>query len=298
MVGKVERVHSLKDISSLMKPYGLAVCGDFLLFVDSGSALIKAFSPPNDVVSLSSQSDFVKPRFPCVHIISETNKRLNALVLVTDTNNHTVKASEYVFDREHKNQFPVRLNFKNFAGSSSMGGVNGAADSARFRFPLSIVSLQPFSPILIVCDTGNHCLRSISQTTTGWTVNLIAGVFGMAGHSDGHVGKDKVLLTSPACAFASVDEKVVYFTEQDEKRPNLRKFCPFTNKVTTVVSGAPFVYPTGICAGDIGFLLVTDPYAKCIWKVEISTGSVSNFISNEDFIAYLTVNDIICSDKR
>ena len=98
-----------------------------------------------------------------------------------------------------------------FAGSGVRGHRDGGGGAAQFNAPTSICCTP--SGALLVSDTANHCIREVSEGSSGTRlVRTIAGQPGVAGHRDGALYS--ALLHNPSALVAAtsataLDEQVL-----------------------------------------------------------------------------------------
>jgi sugar lactone lactonase YvrE len=142
----------------------------------------------------------------------------------------------------------------------SSGTTDGSALTAKFSSPIG-VAVDPVGKI-IICDTGNHTLRTLD---TAGNVATLAGLAGTLGSLDGQGGNAR--LKNPTGICADVDG-TVYFTDGGH---TIRKASPDGNVITIggdpagssgslpgIGTNARFASPTGIAISPDGRLFVAN----------------------------------------
>ncbi len=153
------------------------------------------------------------------------------------------------------------------AGNGLQGHADGAATSASFFYPQAIAVTA--SGVLLVADSGNHRLRSISP---GGDVRTIAGS-GQAGWSDGD-GAQASFNNPQGIAVAPNGDFII----ADYGNNRIRRVTP-SGQVTTIAGdGLPgfsdgtatasrFNGPTAVSVDSFGKIVVTDEYNNRIRSI-------------------------------
>lgn len=199
---------------------------------------------------------FQKPSSLC---LSATND-----LLIADTGNHAIRllcAGEVT----------------TFAGGNGAGKENGVSKIAKFSAP-NAIALNPFNYDVLVCDSGNHCIRLIASAN----VSDFAGC-GIAGKSDGP-SKEAKFRSPEGLIITSTGDVLV----ADTQNHLIRLICD--GMVTTLAGdGTPrfgdgsleksrFSGPTALCLSPHGDLVVVDPGNSRIRM--ISNGQVTTIAGN------------------
>ena len=170
------------------------------------------------------------------------------------------------------------------AGAAVMSGsADGTGSAARLYRPTGLVVSGGG---LIVADTGNHTLRSVTLptgTATAGTVTTLSGLAGSAGSADGTGSAAR--LSGPT-ALATDGAGSVYVA--DTGNHTVRRLDPATGAVTTVAGVAPqpgtadglagaarLSGPAGVVADAAGNAYVADRASYTIRKVVLATGAVT-----------------------
>ncbi len=176
------------------------------------------------------------------------------ILYVADTGNHTVRTVVLTASSG---------NVTTLAGSAGVPGTDdGAGASARFRLPSGMAS---DGNTLYVCDTGNHTVRTVSQS--GGVITL-AGSAGIPGFSDGTGNAAR--FRAPAGIGTIGDGSSVFFVADTEN--HVIRQATASGVVSTVAgnpplpgssdgtgAGARFAGPVGaVVVGDDLFLADTD----------------------------------------
>jgi DNA-binding beta-propeller fold protein YncE len=156
------------------------------------------------------------------------------------------------------------------AGSSSMGAIDGVAETARFSRAQGIVEVSP--GLLYVADTQNDAIRSVALASG--KVSTVAGALGEAGHVD---GKPAVARFDRPSAIALDAGRYLYIAElgnQDLRRIDLSSGVVSTLALKSEPASAAvkLIAPQGL-AFDRGHLYVTE--SARILSVDIATGKIS-----------------------
>jgi hypothetical protein len=96
---------------------------------------------------------------------------------IADSDNHTIRRVRWYYSFEG---CPQPAIMETFAGSAGSPGFHDGVGESRFNTPRGLATNLDGS--ILVADSGNHVIRSISQTGV---VTTIAGVPGIAGSDDG-----------------------------------------------------------------------------------------------------------------
>eukprot|EP01042_Synura_sphagnicola_P001844 gene1844-2168_t len=149
---------------------------------------------------------------------------------------------------------------------SVVGGGRNMSRGGGFRSPCG---LAVYGDMIVVCDQGNHTLRSIEYVPKeGWAVGILAGRSGVSGVTDGDA-LSTALLQSPS--FAVSTPGGLHFVEQG-KEASLRRYDG--TSVTTIHRGAPLRNPTGVAYCTAHSVLVSDNTAARVWVIDTTSGSV------------------------
>jgi hypothetical protein len=187
-------------------------------------------------------------------------------VFVVDTGNHTIRKMD-VKTRE----------VSTLAGLAGVAGsIDGKGDRARFHSPKGIWGDPRLK--LIVADTGNHTIRTVTPETG--EVTTLAGVAGESGTQDGPRGIARFNKPSSVCVWGGA----AYVA--DSNNHAIRRVILATGEVFTV-AGSPsgtgwvdgfgadvrFNNPTTISCGDP--MLVWDSGNAKIRQISLANGKVS-----------------------
>jgi len=184
----------------------------------------------------ASQALFQKPTSMC---LSATNG-----VLIADSGNHAIRL---LFDDE----------VTTFSGGNGQGKENGSSKFAKFHTP-NAVALNPLNLDVLVCDSGNHCLRLISNAV----VSDFAGC-GEPGKSDGPA-KEAKFRAPEGLLVTSTGDVIVADTQN-----HLLRLISDGMVTTLAGDGTPrfgdgsldkcrFNGPTSLCLSPIGDVVVID----------------------------------------
>jgi sugar lactone lactonase YvrE len=191
-----------------------------------------------------------------------------------------------------------------FAGSGTVGLVNGLTTSARFAYPWGICT-DP-SGNFYVPERDNNCIRKISSDGS---VTIFAG--STRGYADGPAGSAKFSFPS---GVASDAQGNIYVTEKLNQR--VRKITPSGDVSTIAGDGTPgyadgpantakFYNPSGICLDGQGNIYVADQYNQRIRKIsssgEVSTyagSGIQGYVDGKSDTAKFNYPRGICSDSK
>ncbi|MBI4911911.1 MAG: hypothetical protein HY823_04165 [Acidobacteria bacterium] len=161
---------------------------------------------------------------------------------------------------------------------SGFGAQDGPAATARFAFPRGI-ALAP-DGTLVIADTSNHTIRTL---TPSGSVGTLAGLAGTPGSADGMGGAARFRSPNAVCVDAG---GVVYVA--DSGNHTIRTVAP-TGEVRTLAgsaglkgfadgagTAARFFSPRGIAVDGAGVLTVADTGNQVLRRVS-STGEVSTW---------------------
>ncbi len=189
-------------LAQFRAPTGLAQVGTVLFVADSGNHVIRQIDlATGDVSTLAGTGTAGYQDGPLAQAAFDTPRDVlheptwNAL-FVADSGNHVIRA--IVLDEERV----VTL-----AGTGTAGYSDGLADQAQFNEPsglclmpaaMGVVGDRPSqaADLLLVADTGNHCIRAVIEETPpaahdaeavpGFYVTTVAGLPELPGFFDGY----------------------------------------------------------------------------------------------------------------
>jgi hypothetical protein len=128
---------------------------------------------------------------------------------------------------------------------------------------------------VVVCDSGNFCLRKIIHIDRSYEVHTIAGSPYEQGLEDG-IGI-QARMHNPSHAVASNDKKTVYFIDMAPV-PAVRSYDIDSHQVNTLYQGENLISPQNICVGENSCLYICDAEAKCVWSLHLDSGYMHKFI--------------------
>nr|WP_315469214.1 hypothetical protein [uncultured Undibacterium sp.] len=193
-----------------------------------------------------------------------------------------------------------------YAGQVGVAGfANGAATSAKFRYPLGL-SIDA-NGNLYVADSENHLIRKIS---VDGIVTTIAGVYEQPGQDDGPA--DKARFRTPTDLVIDRNNNL-YIT--DSENNTIRKMT--ANGQVSTLAGSPrqsglmdgsganarFKYPTGIAIDDKDHVYIADTSNNAIRRID-PAGNVSTIkpsageIKYPGYLKVLSNGDILISERN
>ena len=162
-----------------------------------------------------------------------------------------------------------------FAGSGRRGLQDGNALEASFDGPCGLGVCADGT--VLVCDTGNHCLRAVFSNGGRRTVRTLAGT-GAAGSGDGAASLASFDSPSAVLALGGADENASVVYVADSANHCIRIITTPKDEPLSVgtLAGTPglsgcvdgplneslFGCPAGLALGADGALLVSDSYAE------------------------------------
>ena len=168
--------------------------------------------------------------------------------------------------------------FAGFCGVS--GNANATGTSARFNFPTDMVYISK-SDILLVADSGNHCIRSLNFSRL---VSVFSGTCGVSGNSSS-------LFNSPRGLAYDLGLKLVYLV--DSGNHCIRKItesgtvsafagsCGTAGNITGSATSARFNSPREVAIDQsTGDLFVADTGNHCIRQISLDCPDGTEFNSN------------------
>ena len=169
------------------------------------------------------------------------------------------------------------MNVTTIAGNYTLGSTDGFGLSARFNTPYD-VAVTSYG-LVVVCDRGNHAIRTVN--ITNGNVTTLAG--GSAGNADG-IGK-AAKFNTPSGIGMTADNLVIV---ADLNNNLIRLVSITTGEVTTLAgkagfSGrfdgiglmATFYKPFGVTASPAGVVYVADQWNSLIRAINITTANVT-----------------------
>ncbi|HUR58608.1 MAG TPA: putative Ig domain-containing protein, partial [Opitutaceae bacterium] len=207
----------------------------------------------------STNGTLANARFALPHAI--TGNTAGTLFYVADTNNHLIRQIDVTGDA-----------VTTLAGSGTPGYVENTGTAAQFNFPRGIV-LSPSSGNILVADTLNHVIRSITPVTSAGVTSVFAGTPNVSGSTNG-------LATSARFSFPTglaADATSQYIV--DTNNQVLRKISPAT---APSISGHPASTVT-VTAGNTANFSVTatgNPPVTYQWQRSVDSGNTWNPLVN------------------
>ena len=170
-----------------------------------------------------------------------------------------------------------------FAGTGSEGVVDGPVQSAQFWAPSGLAADAQGN--IYVADTGNHCIRKISNGD----VSTIAGKCGEHGSADGSALGQARFLGPVGILVNDQGQLLVADTFNHCIRrigsgavTTVAGVCGIGGHLNGAASIATFLLPYGVMLGPADELLVSDTGNHCIRKVD--SGQVSTFAGTCGFL--------------
>jgi DNA-binding beta-propeller fold protein YncE len=159
------------------------------------------------------------------------------------------------------------------AGNGELGYRDGEGTRAMFRNPTD-VAVGPAGEIY-VADSGNHVLRRLERTPSGWQVSTWAGKGYTPGFADGPGAQARF---SRPLALAVDVQGNLYVADQENHR--IRKCLARTREVLTLAGSgavgmadaargtdASFAYPSALALGKQGELYVLDAASQHLRRI-------------------------------
>ncbi|WP_159779712.1 putative Ig domain-containing protein [Flavobacterium sp. 9AF] len=199
---------------------------------------------------LNGNSNIAQFNFPTTCIFDSNNN-----LLVVDRGNHKIK------------KINSNGDVSTFAGTGTLGSLDGPLNVATFNFPTSVV--EDSNGNFFICDQSNHKIRKIDSNGL---ISTFAGT-GVGGFQDG-VGNTAKFYYPDQIAIDNADN--IYVADYYNNR--IRKITP-AGIVSTIAGGAigdadgvgvlaKFKWPTGVCLDALGNIIVTDYGNHKIKKIE------------------------------
>ncbi len=171
-------------------PRGVAVDAlGFVYVADTGNRVIRRITPEGKVSTFAGTGDSGSSDGPgtSATFMAPYGIALGAegVLYVSDAEAHTVR------------RIGTDAAVTTLAGKAGVSGAkNGSGTNAEFCEPRGLAELAP--GVLLVCDSGNHCLRQI--LTKNRAVTTFAGGLGVGGDVDGSVVNARFLYPSGVTA--------------------------------------------------------------------------------------------------
>jgi hypothetical protein len=276
-----------KSDEYLDKPVGIAVLESKMFVIDNANGNFVQRDSDNAIILGQSSTQLLRPRSAVLFPMG--GKKL--LYIMSDTSHHILKAFEVGEKHGVKLSSDGGAALIHLAGTGSAGKDNRPqAKKSSFSFPAGLAVYEPpaHAPkgcsrtMLVVCDSMNHCLRSLqlNARTGEWEVDCLVGTMGKQGQQDG--SHNEALLRSPQYVCVNSLTGDLYISTQGKDSISIRKYNLFTQSMSTLHVGEPIKTAGDMCIGDDGVILLTDGAANTVWAVDPDTGSVSPFLTQQE----------------
>jgi hypothetical protein len=195
-------------------------------------------------------------------------------VAIADSGNHCLRICR-LHDTNGKFIYDRMLTFGDRKVPDHADGNSG---EALFNTPSGLVACNNG---LLICDSGNHCIKYLSLQNGEWKVLTVAGSPKSPGSVDGRaLGETRC--TFPGHITASVTKNNVFYFIEQSSNPGIREFDANTGTVTTLLRGAPLIAPGSLCATDNDCLLLCDSGACCIWSFDLNNRQLTPKVTAEN----------------